>query len=110
MAVTNEKIFEKLSDVSVSLARIEGRVMSVENSSAELMKVVIKGNGKLPLIERVTAIENRHCDEDSDKKSDKEKKDKFSGRAWAVILIFIGQAVIWIFLFLRTGAVFLKGS
>ena len=105
-SVSNNKIYDRLMDVSVALARVEGRIQNVEASNAELIKVVIKGNGHLPLTRRVQELEDWHCAEDATKeqaKSDvKEKKKKWGDRSWAFIMLFLAQLVIWLFLFLKT--------
>lgn len=111
--VTNNQIFSVLTDVKVALARVEGRVMNLEESNTDLMKVVIKGNGKLPLTERVQKLEDKNCIEEEIKavedakksqavKDAKENKSKWGARVWAVIMLFVAQLVIWLFLFLRT--------
>lgn len=106
-SVSNRQIFSVLKDVSVAIARVEGRVGHIEESNAELMKVVIKGNGRPPLTDRIQKIEDRHCNEDKNKKEVKEKKEKWGTRTWAlisgVLLIAAGQAAALIVLFIRTG-------
>ena len=108
-SVTNKQIFSVLTDVSVAIARVEGRVGRIEDSNAELMKVVIKGNGKLPLTDRVQKLEDRHCTEDNAKKEVKEKKEKWGVRTWTIVsagLVFVmTQLIALAILFIRTGGI-----
>lgn len=94
--VSNNQIFNELKDVAVAVARIEGRVGQIETSTADLMKVVIKGNGHLPLTERVKKLEEINCAEDIEKaveaaratekkKNEKAIKEKWGTRTWAII-------------------------
>lgn len=94
--VSNNQIFNELKDVAVAVARIEGRVGQIETSTADLMKVVIKGNGHLPLTERVKKLEEINCAEDIEKaveaqratdkkRNDKATKEKWGTRTWAII-------------------------
>ena len=108
-SVTNNQIFTELTKVSVAVARVEGRIKGVEDASAELMKVVIKGNGRLPLTERVQALENRNCTEDASKKEVKAKREKWGTRTWAIIaavlIYLITQSIAFINLFERIAAI-----
>ena len=96
--VSNNQIFNELKDVAVTVAKIDGRILRIEESNAELMKVVIKGNGRLPLTERVQALENRHSTEDTAKKKADEttekKKEKWSTRTWAIVSAIIVYLLI----------------
>jgi len=94
MAVSNTQILNEIKDISVSIARIDGRLTPIESASAQLMKVVIQGNGKLPLTQRVQQLED--CNE-----SETKKKDKWDSRTWAIIMLIIGQIITLVFLFAK---------
>lgn len=73
MATSNDKIYEILID-------IQGRVCAIETMSptvAALEKIVITGNGKLPLQERINNIES-YVDKEKQKTQEvaKDKKDE----------------------------------
>jgi len=119
-SVTNNQIFTELTKVSVAVARIEGRVKNVEDSTTDLMKIVVKGNGKLPLTERVQKLEDRNCSDDADKKAAddmadavkkevKAKREKWSTRTWgiiaAIITYLIIQSITLLNLFQRVAAI-----
>jgi hypothetical protein len=88
---------EMINKIATSVAVIELTVTD--------LKKAVMGNGKPGLLDRVSVIENRHCTEDKDYKEDKEKKEKFSARTWAIVLIFITQFAGLVVLFIRTGAI-----
>ena len=98
MAITNEKIFDKLLEVSEAVAVMTPIV-------ADLKKAVITGNGTPSLLQRVKTIEDYHEQENNVKKDKKEKKEKISARTWAVILIFVTQGLGLLVLFIRTGGI-----
>ena len=104
-SVTNNQIFTELTKVSVAVARVEGRIKNVEDASADLMTVVIKGNGKLPLTERVKKLEDRNDTEDADKKAAddmadavkkevKAKREKWGTRTWGIIAAILTYLII----------------
>jgi hypothetical protein len=86
MAVSNTQILNEIKDISVSIARIDGRLTPIESASAQLMKVVIQGNGKLPLTQRVQTLED--C-----RDTETKKKEKWDARTWAIIMLIIGQII-----------------
>ena len=88
---------EMINQIAVSVAVIQTTVEKLDRA--------INGNGKPGLLDRVTTIENRHCNEDGDKKEEKEKREKISARTWAVVLIFITQFAGLVVLFIRTGSI-----
>ena len=87
---------EMTNKIATSVAVIEATVTD--------LKRAVMGNGKPGLLDRVTFIENRHCNEDTDIKEAKEKKEKIGARTWAVVLIFITQFAGLVVLFIRTGS------
>ena len=104
-SVTNNQIFTELTKVSVAVARVEGRIKNVEDASADLMTVVIKGNGKLPLTERVKKLEDRNDTEDADKKAAddmadavkkevKAKRERWGTRTWGIIAAILTYLII----------------
>jgi len=94
MAVSNEKIFDKLIEVSEVVAGIAPIV-------ADLKKAVITGNGVPGLLQRVKTIEDCHTAEAGSKKEKKETKVTWDTRTWAlavsIFLLFAGQVVQLIF-------------
>ncbi len=103
---------EMINKIATSVAVIESTVGRLDRA--------INGNGKPGLLDRVTVIENRHCNEDLDEceakekkdkedKAIKEKKDSISAKIWAVILIFISAVIVQsiglVILFIRTGGI-----
>jgi hypothetical protein len=94
MAVSNTQILNEIKDISVSIARIDGRLTPIESASAQLMKVVIQGNGKLPLTQRVQTLED--C-----RDTETKKKEKWDGRTWAIIMLVIGQIITMAFLLMK---------
>ena len=88
--ISNTQIYNEIKDISVSIARVEGRLAPIESASSQLMKVVIQGNGKLPLTERMQKVEDCLA-------AQKETKAKWDLRAWSIVMLFIGQIVILIF-------------
>ena len=95
--ISNTQIFNEIKDISVSLARVEGRLAPIESASSQLMKVVIQGNGKLPLTERMQKVEDCLAAQKDKDKEKKETKAKWDLRAWSIVMLFIGQIVILIF-------------
>ncbi len=93
MAVTTQ-ILDEIKDISVSIARIEGRLIPIEDASSKLMKVVIQGNGTLPLTQRVKTLEDCQTNE-------KAKKEKWDARTWAIVMLIIGQIVTLAFLLMK---------
>jgi len=90
MAVSNDKIFDKLIEVSEVVAGIAPIV-------SDLKKAVITGNGVPGLLQRMKSVEDYHALEAQNKKDKKEVKAKWDLRAWAIVMLFIGQVVILIF-------------
>ena len=77
----------------------------MEDASADLMTVVIKGNGKLPLTERVKKLEDRNDTEDADKKAAddmadavkkevKAKRERWGTRTWGIIAAILTYLII----------------
>ena len=91
---------ETINKIAVSVARIEERMIRYEDTSIELTKA-IKGNGKPGLLDRVQVIENCHATEAQAKKEVKEQKVKWFDRGWAIVMLFLAQVVVWLFLILR---------
>jgi len=91
---------ETINKIAVSVARIEERMIRYEDTSIELTKA-IKGNGKPGLLDRVQVIENYHATEAQAKKEVKEQKVKWFDRGWAIVMLFLAQGVVWLFLILR---------
>jgi hypothetical protein len=90
MAVSNDKIYDKLFEVSEVVAGMAPIV-------ADLKKAVITGNGVPGLLQRMKTVEDCHEAEAKSKQEKKETKTKWDLRAWAIIMLFIGQVVILIF-------------
>lgn len=88
---------EMINKIAVSVAVIESTVTD--------LKKAVMGNGTPGLLKRVTDIENRHGNEDTGRKDEKEKKEKVSARTWAVVMVFVTQFVGLIVLFIRTGGI-----
>jgi len=110
---------EMIVKIATGVAVIEKTVMGLEKA--------VMGNGKKGLLDRVTEIENRHCNEDEDEKEYKEinkkaeeenkeiqkevkaKKATTDARFWAVALVFItqfvAQFIALIILFIKTGLI-----
>jgi hypothetical protein len=90
MAVSNEKIFDKLIEVSEVVAGIAPIV-------ADLKKAVITGNGHPGLLRRVEIIEDCHATESENKKEKKATKEKWGTRGWALfsgILLYVITNII----------------
>ena len=99
--ISNAQIYNELKDISVSVARIEGRMIPVEKASEKLMKVVIDGNGERPLVEQVKELQ---ADKKAVRDAKKEKKEtvlKWDSRMWAmavaIFLLFAKEVVTIIF-------------
>jgi hypothetical protein len=97
-----------LGRIDTKLAVLGAEVCGVKEAVGRLDKAFF-GNGKPGLIEDHKNLEikvNDHLKEDN---KIKERKEKISGRTWAVILCVIGafatQTAGLIFLFIRTGAI-----
>jgi H+/gluconate symporter-like permease len=94
MAVSNDKIFDKLIEVSEVVAGIAPVV-------ADLKKAVITGNGTPSLLQRMKSVEDFHETESKTKKDKKENVVKWDTRLWAlavaVFILFAGQVVQLIF-------------
>jgi len=88
---------ETIQKIATSVAIIESTVQRLDKA--------INGNGKPGLLDRVTVIENRHCNEDKDEEENKDKKEKWSTRTWAVAMVMITQLIGLIVLFIRTGSI-----
>ena len=86
------------------IVKIATSVAVIESTVTDLKKAVM-GNGKKGLLDRVTDIENRHFNEDTNTSTVKKKKEIFSARTWAVVLIFITQFLAIALLFIRTGSI-----
>ena len=97
MAVSNTQILEKITELSVSAA--------VTASTVVELKKAVMGNGKPGLLDRVQVIENCHDNDAKSKKEAKEVKEKWSGRTWAVAMVFLTQFVGLVILFIRTGGI-----
>jgi len=99
--ISNTQIYNEIKDISVSIARIDGRMSNVEYASSKLMKVVIDGNGVRPLTEQVKELQDARKAECEAKKEKKEVKAKWDTRTWAlatsIFLLFAGQIVLLIF-------------
>jgi hypothetical protein len=95
--ISNTQIYNEIKDISVSIARIDGRMSNVESASAKLMRVVIDGNGVRPLTEQVKELQDAKKAADCVKQEKKEIKTKWDLRMWAIVMLFIGQVVILIF-------------
>lgn len=79
--------------------------MGYVKKTVEKLDHTINGNGKPGLMDRVKTIEYCHNIEAKEKKETKEKAEKWGARTWAVVLIFITQAVGILVLFIRTGGI-----
>ena len=99
--ISNTQIYNELKDISVSIARIDGRMVNVESASSKLMKVVIDGNGTRPLTEQVKELQDARKADCKAKEEKKESKTKWDTRTWAlavsIFLLFAGQVVQLIF-------------
>jgi len=103
--ISNTQIYNEIKDISVSIARIDGRMSNVESASSKLMKVVIDGNGVRPLTEQVKELQDaKKATEQAAENAKKEKKEtkvKWDTRTWALavslFLLFAGQVVQLIF-------------
>lgn len=95
------------ADLAVMLGRMDTRMTVIESTVGRLAKL-LEGNGKPGLLEDYRCLESKvtkHLDEYSaSKEATKEKRNKWDGRAWAVLLLIIGQIVTWAFIVIRTGA------
>lgn len=98
MAGITQQVLDKLDNVSNMVARIEERQINQSEDITELMKVTIKGNGHLPLTQRVQKLEDCQSDQKNELKS---KKEKWDLRSWAILLLIIGQIITftgkWLF-------------
>ena len=91
-----QQALDKIGEVAVSVARIEERMIRFDEISTELTKA-IKGNGKPGLLDRVSCIETQHANEAKSAEKKEANKTKWDLRAWAIVMLFIGQVVILIF-------------
>ena len=95
------------ADLAVMLGRMDTRMTVIESTVGRLAKL-LEGNGKPGLLEDYRCLESKvtkHLDEDTKaKEATKEKRNKWDARAWAVVLLIIGQVVTFIFVAIRTGA------
>jgi len=85
MAVSNEKIFTELLEVSKAVAVMVPMVDELNRA--------IKGNGKPGLLERVGTIEEQHRNETKTKTSVVEMKNKRADFSTKVVLLVIGMVV-----------------
>jgi transcriptional regulator with AAA-type ATPase domain len=100
MGVTNQQIWDKLGEVETGVA--------LTTQTTQRLVKLIEGNGKPGLCDRVTVIENQHFNEAKRQESDQKQKDKVEeknkrwfDKGWAVIMLFLAQGVIWLFLVIR---------
>lgn len=93
---SNAEVIEKIGEVAVSVARIEQRMIRYDEISAELTKA-IKGNGKPGLLDRVSAIENKHETEKEQKEEKQKTKEKWGTRTWAIASAIIVYVITNIF-------------
>jgi hypothetical protein len=92
-----QAVLDNVSDIKVMVARVEERQIRQDDNITELMKVTIKGNGKLPLTERMANVE-ACLKTDAEAKAEKKKtKEKWDLRTWAIVMLFISQVVILVF-------------
>lgn len=100
------------TDLALMIGGLRSDIKAVMAVTDKLDKA-LNGNGKRGLIEDHRCLENtvtKHIDEaNAEKKAASDKKDKVSSRTWAVLMLILGafitQATVWVFLFLRTGAI-----
>ena len=107
------------ADLALVIGVINTKVAVIEATTQRLDKA-LNGNGKPGFIEDLRCLDirvNNHISEDTqqrarndaEKKALIDKREKFSGRTWAIVLsilgAFITQTVGLIYLFIRTGTI-----
>ncbi len=88
---------EMIHEIATSVAVIKDTVMRLDKA--------VMGNGKPGLVERVKCIEMVHEQQAAEEQKQRAQRERLSGRAWAVLLVLITQAVGLVVLFIRTGSI-----
>ena len=96
------------ADLALILGKIDTRLTVIELTTAKLDKA-LNGNGKPGILEEFRCLEDsvkKHHDEaDAKARVANEKKDKWSTRTWAVVMVMITQIIGLVVLFIRTGGI-----
>ena len=96
------------ADLAMILGKMDTRLTVIESTTSRLVKA-LEGNGKPGLIEDhrclETKVNNHLTDVDKQREAAKSKSEKWGARTWAVVMVFITQAVALLILFIRTGGV-----
>ena len=101
MSVTN-------NDLAVMIGQLSGTIDGMKETIVGINKS-LNGNGRPGLISDVGCLRkdlDSHLEESSKKSTEeKEKKEKWSGRTWALVMVVFTQLVTLLIVFLRTGSI-----
>lgn len=101
MTVTN-------NDLAVMIGELRSNVAGLQASVTEI-KTALNGNGKPGLISDFKSLKvdvDAHLgDAKKQSEQNKEKKEKWSGRTWALVMVVFTQLVTLLIVFLRTGSI-----
>lgn len=103
MADINNPQSTETVNIALVIGKIDSRLSVIENIVGRLDKTFLDTGSPYRILENKV---EEHLRED---RKEKEKKDKFSNRVWAVVLCIIAavatQTAALIFLFLKSGIV-----
>jgi G3E family GTPase len=100
------QVLDKLAKMDTALTDHIARDAANCEKLDKVYKILVTGNGEIPLPEQVRIgmawMETRKKEIAEEKEAEKDRAKETRQRNWSVSLLFIGQAVILVFLIIRT--------